>query len=339
MSEFVQTTVSVSYMETLLDAFCEAGGSRADLLTQAGLKNFELQDPDNRLPVETITKIWVAAKKKTSNPLLGLQVGAHIRPGSFSVLGHLLMTAATLEEALDKAARFAVLVGDGGRLAVDIEVTRAIIHYDLVEKSIPCREERIEAVMASLVGFSRWITGHNIRPSRVCLTHQPLAEINAYEEVFLVTPEFGSPQNTIILERNDLNRPLIQSNPQLSALLGNHAEKVMTRVTQKPVFLLQLHQALKEKMREGSPDLETIAETLGLAPRSLQRKLAELETSFQDQLNHFKQEWAVEQLMNGKKSISEIAYSLGFSDPASFSRAFKRWTGKPPGKWIEDQHQ
>jgi len=73
---------------------------------------------------------------------------------------------------------------------------------------------------------------------------------------------------------------------------------------------------------------------LGTTERSLQRKLTEMNTSYQEQLNGLRKEAAIAYLQAGEYPQSEIAYLLGFSDPASFNRAFKRWTGMPPGRWM-----
>ncbi|MCW9034090.1 MAG: AraC family transcriptional regulator [Rhodospirillales bacterium] len=333
-----QRTVSASYMNTLLDAFASQGGAAMDkylLLEQAGLSQSDLSDPDARLPVEVVTKVWQSAKDTTGNRLIGLQVGEHIRPGSFSVLGHLLMTCATLKDALESASRFATLVGDGGILEVEFTSHGAELTYDLVERTIPCREERIEAIVASLIGFSRWITGSDILPKQVNFTHKAPADQSAYLAYFKITPTFGSPKNTMVFDNQTLGLPLQQANPTLSALLDSHAEKILSRLTGTTPFLLQLRQLILKSFQQGTPELTAIATQLGLTERALQRKLAELDTSFKEQLNILRKEAAMEYLQSGDRSLSEIAYMLGFSDPASFSRAFKRWTGVPPGKWIE----
>ncbi len=323
-------------MDTLLDAFTSAGAARNLVLEKAGLEETVFSNPDNRLSVETVTKAWVAARKITDNPLVGLQVGEHIRPGSFSVLGHLLMTSATLRDALDKAAQFALLVGDGGRLTVDMSNGNAVLIYDLVEKNIPCREQRIEAIIASLIGFSRSITGHEIVPLKVQFNHRPSGTLQAYKSFFKALPRFMAEDNSIVISESDLKLPLKQANPALSALLDDHAEKVLKQISRLPPFLMQLRQTMEAGLKEESLNLEGIARKLSMTSRSLQRKLSEMDTTYQAQLDQLRQDKAIEYLRDNQKSIGETSYMLGFSDTASFSRAFKKWTGQPPGKWLEE---
>ncbi|MEH6405369.1 MAG: AraC family transcriptional regulator [Sneathiella sp.] len=335
-----QKTVSASYIDTLLDAFArkDRGGvalDRAFLLKKSGINQDTISDPDARLPVEIVTKIWQTAKAKTNNPLIGLQVGEYIRPGSFSVLGHLLMTCATLRDALEQASRFATLVGDGGVFVVSFTSSGAELTYDLVEKEIPCRGERIEAIIASLVGFSRWITGCKILPTRVTFRHSIPNEIQAYNVFFNITPQFNASTNSVVFDKKTLELPLQQANPTLTALLDSHAEKILARLTETNPFLLQLRQTVLKNLPRGTPELEQIAQLLGMTERTLQRKLTEMDTSYQEQLNSLRKEAAIAYLQAGEYPQSEIAYLLGFSDPASFNRAFKRWTGLPPGKWMD----
>jgi len=334
-----QKTVSASYIDTLLDAFASKGSGgvaldRAFLLKKSGIDQNNLSDPDARLPVEIVTKIWETAKDATNNPLIGLQVGEHIRPGSFSVLGHLLMTCATLRDALEQASRFAALVGDSGNFDVLFNGSGAELIYDLSEHDIPCRRERIEAIIASLVGFSRWITGVDILPTRITFRHSVPDEIQAYITFFKVTPVFGASTNSVFIDKKSLDLPLQQANPTLAILLDSHAEKILARLTETNPFLLQLRQTVLKNLPHGTPELEQTAQLLGTTERSLQRKLTEMNTSYQEQLNSLRKEAAIAYLQAGEYPQSEIAYLLGFSDPASFNRAFKRWTGMPPGRWM-----
>jgi len=338
-----QNTVSASYIDTLLDAF--ASQDRGDvaldrdyLLSKSGLSQTNLSDPDARLPVEIVTKVWETAKAATNDPLIGLQVGEHIRPGSFSVLGHLLMTCANLRDALKQASRFASLVGDGGVFDVSFTSISAVLTYDLLERDIPCREERIEAIIASLVGFSRGITGTDIIPTQVTFCHSLPRKIQAYTGFFKVTPEFSGSTNSVVFDTKTLELPLQQANPTLTVLLDSHAEKILARLTETNPFLLQLRQTVLKHLPHGTPELAQIAQLLGTTERTLQRKLIDLDTTYQGQLNSLRKETAIAYLQAGEYPQSEIAHRLGFSDPASFSRAFKRWTGLPPGKWaLEDK--
>lgn len=332
-----QRTVSASYIVTLLDVFTEAlggGKARGEMLAETGIDPRSLLDPDARLPVAAVSRLWQIARDSTHDRLLGLRVGAHIRPGSFSVLGHLLMTCATLRDALDQTARFAVLVGDGGVLTMDKSSRAVELRYDLVDRNLPCREERIEAILACLVAFASWITGTRIVPEIVRFAHESPGEEAAYRRVFGIDPVFEQADNAVAIAPSDLDRPLTQANAALSTILTNHAETMLSQLTTLDPFLHGLRQRLLIQLPGQPPELEETAAVLGMTGRSLQRKLSTLDTSFQEELTALRRDTAFNYL-HSHLPIREIAYLLGFSDTANFHKAFKRWTGVTPKQWQD----
>jgi AraC-like DNA-binding protein len=83
-------------------------------------------------------------------------------------------------------------------------------------------------------------------------------------------------------------------------------------------------------MAEGDVQIETVARALATSTRSLQRRLAEAGISYQQLLDNTRRDAADEYLADPRLSIGEVAYLLGYSEPAAFHRAFKRWNGITP---------
>jgi len=76
------------------------------------------------------------------------------------------------------------------------------------------------------------------------------------------------------------------------------------------------------------PDLDHAADFLKMSPRSLRRHLADEDTSFQIELDHFRADLAKDYLGDGVICAKEVARLLGFSHVDAFRRAFKTWTGQ-----------
>jgi AraC-like DNA-binding protein len=84
-------------------------------------------------------------------------------------------------------------------------------------------------------------------------------------------------------------------------------------------------------LHTGDAGMDTVAAKMGLSRRTLLRKLKAEDATFETVLDELRHKMALN-FLNGKKvSVNETAYLVGFSDPAAFSRAFKRWTGTSPG--------
>ena len=87
---------------------------------------------------------------------------------------------------------------------------------------------------------------------------------------------------------------------------------------------------LQSRFGVSSLQAGDVARVMALHPRTLQRRLADENTSFQDQLALARRNFAERSLADGELSISDIAYILGFAEPSAFHRAFRRWTGRTP---------
>ena len=83
----------------------------------------------------------------------------------------------------------------------------------------------------------------------------------------------------------------------------------------------------------GLKSIEETAHRLAMSKRSLQRKLADEASSYQEVLNTIRRELAHTYLARSSTSLGEIAYLLGFQDSNSFIRAFRGWTGQTPGEY------
>ena len=85
-----------------------------------------------------------------------------------------------------------------------------------------------------------------------------------------------------------------------------------------------------ETLKGDVPTLELVAQKLVMSKRSMQAKLKEEGSTFQQLLNESRKELAQQYLREKQVSKSEIAYLLGFSEVAVFSRNFKKWTNMTP---------
>jgi len=89
-------------------------------------------------------------------------------------------------------------------------------------------------------------------------------------------------------------------------------------------------QRLVELLPTGYPSVTVLAAALGLSVRTFQRRLAAARTSYSALVDQTRLQVALEKLATSDASIREISASLGYRDPASFSRAFRRWKGRAP---------
>lgn len=333
-------SVAAGYVRTLLDAVQDSTHATrrigaATVLAEAGLAPDLPETP--RLPHDMVSAIWLAALRLTGDAQLGLHVGELVRPGSFDALGQLLMTCATLGEAAEQADRFAALVGGGGRFAARREDSGIRLLYLPFDPDWPCRRQRVEAVLAATLTFTRWLSGTEIRPRAVCFRHDAPATLAEHRRIFGMTPDFNAENDSLLLGSDTLGLPIRQANPGLKAVLSGYVQAELARLNDDDPLRGRLADSLRAALAAGqTPGIEAAADALGLTPRTLQRRLAERGTSFQAEVNTLRSALAKD-LLRGDPSLSlaSIAARLGFADTANFHRAFKSWTGATPAQWRE----
>jgi AraC-like DNA-binding protein len=88
--------------------------------------------------------------------------------------------------------------------------------------------------------------------------------------------------------------------------------------------------AVLEHLTSGEVSEEDTAKLLHMSPRTLQRKLAEASLTYQQLVDDTRKDLALRYIDDAGRSLSDITFSLGFSQPSAFTRAFKRWTGASP---------
>lgn len=134
---------------------------------------------------------------------------------------------------------------------------------------------------------------------------------------------------TFSVEDADLP-PITRSQSLWETLEPGFLEQMEQRVGTKTMSE-KVKNALTESLPSGSTNVEDMAKRLNRSKRSLQRRLEEGGSSFQELLNETCSDMSQRYLGESALSVPEISYLLGFRDTSSFFRAFQGWTGLTPG--------
>ena len=119
------------------------------------------------------------------------------------------------------------------------------------------------------------------------------------------------------------------------AFLGEMAKAIEARASpprppaRSSAFRAELERRLEPRLASGELGIERVARDLGYSRQTLYRRLKAEGTTYEQLLEGLRRRLA-DRFMRDGLSVKDAAYRLGFSDPAAFSRAFKRWTGNSP---------
>ncbi|GAC1031756.1 AraC family transcriptional regulator [Pseudomonas sp. No.21] len=328
-----QASVSASLTQAILHAAESLGLPRAELLAASGLGDAQLGDPDARIPFPAQEALWSAIESRLAHPEPGLVLGQALAPGQFSVLGYLLQSSPTLGDALEAELRYQRLVGEGGTLAVEIRGDQLWTLYRPLHPHVPATRTRVLALMAFWMRLMQPLLD-DFRLLRACFIHSRPESLAAYEDCFACALEFDATDYALVLPLKLRGAALRQANPPLQALLRQHAEALLARLPSEGLRA-RVVALLSAQLAHGEPDRSALAASLGLSERTLQRRLAEEGSSYQQLLGDTRLQLAERHLQEGNLPIAEIAVLLGYSEPSVFFRAFRQWTGKTPGEYRQ----
>jgi AraC-like DNA-binding protein len=319
-------TASAGVLRPML-SFVRTRGVDVDaLLAEVGLSRSALDDLDFRIPEALRTRVWQKAATLSRDAMFGLHVAEHAKVGDYEVLDYSLCYSATLEEGLDRLARFYRLLGDALEVTLEVKGATGLLRRTTPD---PERHEN-EAVLAVIVLHARSVTGHDVVPRCVRFTHAAPDDVAPHATLFRCPVEFGRPAPEIVFDAKDLTLPALRSDPALTKMVDRYMSEHVARLPEPGSFLRRVHSVVAASLSGGRPTLQSTARSLRASSRSVQRRLHDHGTTLRRVVEETRRTLATRLIDEHSLSITEIAFLLGFADVSSFRRTFKRWTGKSP---------
>jgi AraC-like DNA-binding protein len=296
------------------------------------LRDRNLEDPDARFPESVLRDAWRLASAASADEALGLHLALSIPRGSLDLVEYAFRASETLGAALARFARYGRLVNDrlGTRLLGEEGERRFVVGQI---GSAPADRHRAELALAFVLRLARETTGSDVVPVEVCFAHAAPASDFDHRRFFRAPLQFAAGVNAIAFAAADAARPLCSADPALAALVKRRLEAALARGAVPPSGTSvagRVRQLLAEQVGSSEPTAAGVARALGMSERTLSRRLDAEGTSFRELLDRLRGETAAALLRDPTLPIAEIAFFLGYSEPAAFHRSFKRWTGRTP---------
>lgn len=339
MSPGSKATIAAGYPKALLAFAVSRGADRQTLLARSHIHPDQLLNQDDRVPLANYVAMLEAAVASCNEPALALLFGEAVPLPDISIVGLIGQTAENSEEGRRQLSRY-------GRLALDEEdqtdpmeivregndvwlrsTSRSYAEHPLLTESAFARTLcGARRMLASIPGFA-----DRPFPKGIRFTHREPHYRAEYDRVFGGVPLFfESSMNAILIDEALLQMSAPRPNPYLAEILKAHAERLLENLERSKSIRGRVEALLIPVLHTGGANIDAIAAKLALSRQTLFRKLKAEGVTFEKVLDELRHKLALHYLTARKASVHETAYLLGFSDPAAFSRAFKRWTGSRP---------
>jgi len=336
MTEDRLGSASTAALRQYLRAAQDYGIEAEDALVQNDLPIGILDNSISRVTGTEFQRLIRWLVDACNDPLFGLKSGSYVQPGSYSIFGYMIMNCRSAREALHMTPMYESIVGDMGVTKLEKAGSRLAVRWVCQYEDPIIIPHMIDNVLYSWTQFARYLADlPEGKPYFVQLERdEPSKEILAtYQEMFGCEIEFNAKRSALIVDEEVLEIPLRQPDPGLLQSLTQQAESMMDELKQKKTIILQVRAVLRRLMEHELPRKEKVAEALDMTERTLQRRLQEAGTGYQQLLDDIRRETAIEWLTTTQVAINEIAINLGFSEVRSFHRRFKSWTGHAPGEY------
>ncbi len=329
---------SMAFVRNVLMAAVRKGANLQALCTAMDITPEVLEQTDARANLEQCTKVWEVAIQHTGDPFLGLHLGEASSPALAGMVGYLMESSADLQTAFQNVQQFNTLITNATEFSLEIRGDEFCYYIEPVQAwrllSAEATRQVVEHSMAGSIHIAKMLCGKTIYPVRVLLRTARPQNIQAYISVLKCEPLFQQEHNCIIYRLRDMQLPVIGHNPVLNRFFRDLLEKEILKIQQQESFASEVRRAILQNFNHVLPQLSDIVQYLRVSPRTLQRKLQEEGTSFQEIFDAIKLELATSMLKNPSLTVNEVAYKLGYAEPSIFRRAFKKWTGTNPKAYL-----
>jgi AraC-like DNA-binding protein len=304
------------------------------LICEEGIGPSELARPETRLPHRRVMELidnWAVA---TNDPSIGMRAGLGVEPGELETMEYAARCCATFREGILCSARYIHLLNEAADVSLVESGDVALWRFRVTDGVRQVRAAN-DFVLGCAAKFSRRYALVSEPPHEVHLMHEAPTDLSPYGK-FRSKLRFGMPHNGFVFDRSHLDRPMVRANEGLRDAFESYARELSDRLGPGGLTRGRVRDrardAVVDQLRRGEMCMESVASALAMSVPTLRRRLEDESTTFSDLVDEIRRELAEQLLRDPRRTISEIAFMLGFSHAPAFHKAFRRWTGSTPSE-------
>lgn len=262
--------------------------------------------------------------------VLAVRVGASMTCDEYGAFGLAFKTASTLAGSYARVARYGRIITSLANFRLVPDTDTSFLEVIPAVTDRPGVQMTNELALAAATALSREVCRDRFTPVAVHIAHKAPGDTAAYRDHFQCPIHFQAGRDALEIAQPVLNSPNRLADAGISAFFDSHLDDAVTDLPKDVGLIRRVRNEIAQTLSEGIPKLPAIAKQLGMSGRTLQRRLATTDHSFQSLVEHSQRELAGRLLRTTDHSIMEVAFLSGFTDQSTFTRAFKRWHGHTP---------
>lgn len=331
LADLYKQTLPIAYANIVLEIAKDYGFGKEQVLKNAALPPDLMQSDSGYITPWDYMLLHISAAQLSGQQSIGMELGLRMRPTAHGFLGYALLSCDNLRQAMQLSLRFMRI----RQQQIDAQYISAD-DFDAVILSGrhdfgPVRHFFLEGMLIGIAKSAEYLANDSELDIELWLDY-PEPDYFSRFQTQLPTLKFDQPDTRLILKRADLDRPLRMADPVASAQAILECERELARLADSPALIREVRHILEASL-ENPPLLEDVATSLCMSARSLKRKLANHDSNYQQLLHALRFERAKQLLEDGEQNVQQVGMAIGYHEPASFTRAFRKWSGMTPKEW------
>ncbi|WP_027856551.1 AraC family transcriptional regulator [Marinobacterium jannaschii] len=323
-------SISIHFARTLIAAARRNGVDYQKPMRFAGLNERMLENPGLRITPDQLSRLMQEMWRVADDEFMcmGSRPSRH---GVFTLMAKQAVRCRNLRAVYHHLGHFYNLVAEALNLELSVTDGEARFALQLADPAKDPDCTLREFLLLLWHRFPSWLIGQRIPLSYVSLDFPEPAHKAEHRLMYPCSARYSQPDCALAFDAAWLDEPVVQTPATLSAYLRRAPLDWFRRQAYYQSYTRRVMDYLERSDVLATTNMDEIAAELNVTSRTLRRKLSDEGTSFQELKDGVRRDAAIHSLSQPSIPISEISRQLGFSEPAAFTRAFKHWTGVPPG--------
>lgn len=325
-----EETAPIHLVHRLMRTAERRGYDVVPLLEEAGLSPDVTDNPRTRVTLGQLAAVTRRLWAITDDELFGL--GPRVPLGTFRLIARSTIGVPDLRTMLVRMDQASRVLESLPRIRVELGRDEVTVSLDVSRLDDPehLGTDTLVAFVHRTIG---WAIGRRVPLTRLDMPYPPVPFPRYYESTFGRVPRFGTACAGLSFDTGLLSSPLLRSDRELDTFIANCPQNFFSTRDYGSTVTDRVRRILEQGLTGEWPTPEDVAARLSFSVHHLRRLLREEDTSMTGIREEILRDAAVNALVAGRESVEALAARLGFSEASAFRRAFRRWTGVPPGAY------
>lgn len=331
-----ELTVSRHFVLAALSGAERQGYDTHAMLRQAGISPELLRIDMARVSSAQYSRLMQVIWNVMEDEFMGLGPRRG-RPGTFATMCALVIGCPNLEAVYERAYQFSRLFEPALAMRLETEGDQARLVAVVEGEPHDPMHFLQESLLVIWHRLGSWLIGQPVELDEAAFAYPRPPHGDEYRHIFHCPLTFNAPVTELRFDRRFLSAPVIRDKPEMHRFLKTSPADLLSRPDESNTYTGRIRALIGRDFSRALPDFEWIAAEMHTSPQTLRRRLKQENTSFQEIKDLLRRDLAIYYLAREELPINDIAHRVGFTEPSTFHRAFKKWTGVTPGAYREGE--